>query len=275
MAHAFQQDGFSLPDGQAGVVAPVVSAGFRVGFTRALNDCSSVTVGYTNFHSHATDTLSAADGGNISSLVLHPGTAEAGSTGSLVDAAYDVDFQLVDVDYRRLFACGPCYFLNYDFGLRYGNLRQLFRQNGDFGIEGDSIQTNTGVRFQGFGGKFGVDGERRIGASRLSIYGKSFISVLFGTFKSNYSQADSTTAIVEASSNWDDNRVVPIIEYEVGIRWTSCNGRWRLSTGFYAAYWFNTITTPQYVQAVQNANFVHLGETTTFDGLVSRLEFCY
>jgi hypothetical protein len=99
--------------------------------------------------------------------------------------------------------------------------------------------------------------------------------VLFGQFRSDLTQQDTTNSIVQATSSWNDRRVVPILEYEIGLRWTSSNLRWRLSAGYYTAFWFNTITTPQYVQAVQTSNFVHLGDTITFDGLVTRLEYCF
>jgi len=42
--------------------------------------------------------------------------------------------------------------------------------------------------------------------------GKSFLSVLFGEFRSQYTQFDVTTSTTEASSHWLDNRVLPILE---------------------------------------------------------------
>ena len=275
MAYAVQQDGNGPPGGRVGVVDPVFSGGFRVGFSKALEDCSSIVFGYTNFQSHAFDTIAAPRGGSVSSLVLEPGPPVANSTNSLVTAGYDIDFQLADVDYRRLLSYGPCHDLDFTLGLRYGNLRQFFQQTGNFTPQGDTIHTNTNIRFEGLGLKTGLDGERRIANTNLSVYGKSFISVLFGEFNADYSQLDRTDATVQAASRWNDERALPILEFEIGIRWTSPNGRWRSSTGYYTAYWFNTVATPQYVQAVQTSNFVHLGETITFDGIVSRLEYCY
>lgn len=275
MVHAIQLNGDDQPVGSVGVANPVFSGGFRLGFNKALDECSSIAVNYTNFRSHVANTLEAPEGGSVASLVLNPFSSVANSTSSLVTAGYDIDFQLADVDYRRLISYGPCHDLNYTIGVRYGTLRQNFQQSGDFTQPGDVIQTNTSVNFEGIGLKTGLDGERRIGGTQLSVYGKSFISVLFGKFNSNFTQFDSTNTSVQANSSWVDERAVPILEFEVGIRWTSRNGRWRSSTGYYTGYWFNTIDTPQFVQAAQTSNFVHLGETVTFDGFVSRLEFCY
>ena len=96
---------------------------------------------------------------------------------------------------------------------------------------------------------------------------------MFGEFKSDYRQLNTTTTIVQAASNWQDNRVVPILEYEVGFHWTSFSGRWQATAGYYSAFWFNTISTGDFVRAVQTSDFLNLGQTIAFNGLVTRLEF--
>jgi hypothetical protein len=96
---------------------------------------------------------------------------------------------------------------------------------------------------------------------------------MFGDFKSNYQQLNTTTTIVQATSNWQDNRVVPILEYEVGFHWTSFSGRWQASAGYYSAFWFNTVSTGDFVRAVQTSDFLNLGQTIAFNGLVTRLEY--
>jgi hypothetical protein len=279
MSHAIQQSTLGgpgpVPDGRVGVVDPLFTTGFRTGFVKAIDDRSSVGMTYTNYHSHATDTLPAANepGGTVSSLVLHPNSLAAGSTSSQVSAGYDIDFQLVDLDYRRLLAGGMLGAVNYTAGVRYAKLSQQFQQIGDFSPPAATLQTSTNITFEGVGFRTGFDGQRRIANSRLSAYAKGFISVLFGHFHSNYSQLDATTGSVEAASNWANDRVLPILDYEVGINWTSSNGRWVMATGYYTAFWFNAVTTPQFVPAVQTSNFANLGQTIAFDGLVSRLEF--
>lgn len=279
MAHAIQQNGVggpgTTPQGRVATVAPIFTPAFRVGFSRALGLCSSIGVSYANFYSHATDTEWAGSGvgDTIASLVLHPESINAGSTSSLVEAQLDVDFKLVDIDYRRLIwgTCNTA--VNYDIGLRYGKLGQFFNQVGQFAPPIGTMNTSTSIKFEGLGIKTGLDGLRQIGCSGVSVYGKGFVSVLFGDFNSAYTQLDTTTTIVQATSNWRDNRAVPILEYEVGVNWTSPGGCLRLSSGYYTAYWFNTITTGEYVQAVQYSDFVFLGQTTTFEGFVSRAEF--
>jgi hypothetical protein len=163
--------------------------------------------------------------------------------------------------------------INYSIGARYGKLNQNFLQIGDFTPPTGTIQTTSAIDFEGVGLRAGFDGEHRLGCSRFAGYGKLFMNVLFGEFQSTYQQLNTTTTEVQAFSTWDDRRVLPLLEYEVGLSWTSRRGHWRASAGYYTAFWFNTITTGQFVQAVQNADFVDVGETIAFNGLVTRLEF--
>ena len=279
VAHAMLQNGVggpgTTPDGRVGVVDSNYQPGIRVGGFYALDQCSSIGATFTNYQSHATDSLTANPdlGDTIASLVLHPASTNAGSTSSFVTASHDIDFRTVDADYRRLLAGGMRSALNYTIGARYGKLQQDFEQQGSFTPPLGNLQTNTSIKFEGAGLRTGFDGQRQIGNGRLSAYGKGFISVLFGQFNSNFIQQDTTSTIVQANSNWRDERVVPVLEYEVGASWTSCGGRLHVTAGYYTAFWFNTVTTSQYIQAVQTANYVNLGQTIAFDGFVSRLEY--
>jgi hypothetical protein len=281
MAHAIQQNGTggsgTTPEGRVGVVDQNYNSAYRVGFGVALGPCASIVTSYANYHSHATDSLSAPDvlGGTVGSLVLHPESLNAGSTSFLVDAFNDIDFQTVDVDYRRLLGGGYRYFVNYAVGVRYAKLVQEFGQIGEFAPPTGTIETTTDISFEGAGLRAGLDGEQRLGGTRLGVYGKGFINVLFGRFNSNYLQFDLTTDSIQSLSSWKDERVVPVLEYEVGLSWTSRGGHIRATAGYYTAFWFNAVTTPEYVQAVQYADFVNVGDTIAFDGLVSRLEFRY
>ena len=182
---------------------------------------------------------------------------------------------MADIDYRRLLSGGFSHALNYTVGLRYGNLNQQFQQTGDFAQPLGTLQTNTNIRFEGVGLRTGLDGMHQIGNSRLSFYGKTFISVLFGEVNASYTQVNTTTTDVLATSRWADVRPVPVLEYELGVKWISCNGNWRLNTGYYTAFWFNSVTTAQYIQAVQTSNFANVGQTVSFNGLVTRLEYCF
>jgi hypothetical protein len=279
IAHAIQQNGVggagTTPDGRVGVVDQAFTSAYSVGFGVALSPCASIDVSYIDFFSHNTDSLSPPQvlGGTVASLVLHPESEHEGSTNSIVNAQNDIDFKLVDIMYRRLLKAGPRFALNYAVGGRWARLDQGFDQIGEFASPTGTVDTFTDINFTGGGLRFGLDGMQRLGCTGFGVYGKGFLSLAFGQFESRYQEYNVTTESVLAQSSWQDQRVVPIIDYEVGVNWTSCNGHWRFSAGYYTAFWFNVISTPEYIQAVQTADFVDLGETVAFDGLVSRLEF--
>lgn len=279
MTHAFQQNGTggsgTVPDGSTGVLQPDFTSAYRAGFGVALGCYASINASFSRLDSNSTDVLAApaGTGRNVQSLVLHPNSINAGSTASLVNATLNIDYQLADIEYRRLWRANYKRAINYSVGVRYGKLQQGFLQIGDFAPPTGTIQTTTDITFEGIGLRAGLDGERRVGCSRFATYGKLYMNALFGQFQSTYTQLNTTTTVVQAFSTWNDRRVLPLLEYELGLNWTSRRGHWRASTGYYAGFWFNTITTGQFVQAVQTANFVDLGETISFNGFVTRLEF--
>ncbi len=279
LSHAIQQNGSggtgTVPAGTVGVLQPNFATAFRTGFGVAVGCNATIATNYSNFHSHTANQISApgGTGGTVNSLVLFPGTINTGSTSSLATAIYDIDYQLADLEYRRLLHGGCYHALNYVLGARYGKLQQQFSQTNNFAQPTGVVRAVTNINFEGVGLRAGLDGNRRLGDSLLALYGRTSINVLFGEVNSNYTQVDTTTTVVQAHSIWRDRRAVPILDYEIGLQWTSRNGHWRASTGYYTAFWFNTVSTGQYVQAVQNANFVNLGQTLSFNGLVSRVEY--
>ncbi len=250
---------------------------FRVGAGYALTDCSSITATYTQFQSHTTDFLGAPNGGaiptSVISSVLVPGTTNAGTVFSNVIGSSGIAFRTGDIMYSRLLAGGDNYYVNYDIGARYAHLEQGFSQTAQFAQAGGPMMTNTNIRYDGAGLRTGFDGRRRLGCGGFSCYGNGFLSVLFGDFNSNYTQTNPLASVNPlAANNWESARVMPILEYEVGVSWTSCGGCWRIGAGYYTAFWFNAVTNPQYIQSVQANNFVKVGDTITFTGLVAHAE---
>jgi hypothetical protein len=72
--------------------------------------------------------------------------------------------------------------------------------------------------------------------------------------------------------NWDDDRIVPMLDYELGVAWTNPQGNLRLSAGYMMSHWFNIVSTPVFVEAVQSDSYVNVNDTISFDGLVGRAE---
>ncbi|MCG8450074.1 MAG: hypothetical protein MI725_10920, partial [Pirellulales bacterium] len=135
LAHAQQQNGTggagTTPFGLIGVADPDYEPGFGVGVNCALTRCSSLAASYEHYESNTFHLLpiGAAPGNTIGSLVQHPGAGTISSAGPL-NAAYDIDYQLVDIKYRRLLFGDNCGWMNYSVGAKYGHLDQDFLQTG-------------------------------------------------------------------------------------------------------------------------------------------------
>lgn len=278
MAYGFQQNGIggagTVPNGSVGVLHPDYSSGFRVGGSAALDCYSSFVATFTTFDSPSASSLTAPAGvgGTVESLVLHPGSVNAGSTATSIAATYGINFKMATFDYRHLLIGSQCYAVNYSVGLAYGHLGQNFQSTGSFAPPIGVIQNTTAIHYDGGGLRYGLDFQRQLGRGGFSIYGKTFVDILFGEFDATYSQVNTTTTAVQALSSWRNDRVLPILETELGLAWTGRSQHVRISAGYYNAFWFNAVTTPQYVQAVQTANYTNLGQTIAFDGLVARLD---
>jgi hypothetical protein len=243
-------------------------SGFRTGFTRMFGDCASLGVTYTFFESDTSDSITTDVPYVIRSSVSHPSTWSATSDGLDATAEAGIDFDLVDLDFRNALLCGPRYSLNYVIGIRYAHLAQGFRSQ--FAVNGlETVVTD--IFFDGGGVRLGLDGERYLGNSRLMVYGRSAASFVVGQFDATYAQGQAYDASV-VDTGWDAGRIVPILDLELGIGWTSRNGRWRITGGYMISAWYNTVKTDEFIRAVRTNDFVGLGDTLTFDGATARIE---
>jgi hypothetical protein len=115
-------------------------------------------------------------------------------------------------------------------GARFAQLDQNFIQTGTFGGgQGGVIDTSTSVEFTGAGPMAGIDGARQIGATRFSVYGRSLVAAITGEFDSRYRMFNRSTAILLAESLWKDDRIMPMLDWELGVAWTSPQGHLRLA----------------------------------------------
>ena len=283
MAHAQQQNGIggagTVPFGEIGVADPPYDIGFRLGAEVRLAADAGVFASYTFFEGDATSSVVApvipGGGGAVGSLVHHPGAAITGSVGP-VDADYEISFQLGDVAYRKLLLRDCNQYVSVFGGARFAQLEQDFAQNGNFGGgQAGVINTLTDIEFVGAGPMAGIDGAYQIGVTRFSVYGKALVATLTGQFDSNYRMLNETTDSQLALAMWQDDRIVPMLDYELGVAWTSTQGHLRLAVGYMVSYWFNTVTTPVFVDAVQADNYVDVDDTVTFDGAVGRIEWIF
>jgi hypothetical protein len=277
VAYAVPIDGAIVPPAgpavQAGPVAvadPDYAAGFRIGGTCALDVCSSVGLSWARFQSSTNSVAGTTAPLVLRSLVLHPGTANAGADFLDARATSDVDFDLVDADYRAVWASDDLWALNYVVGVRYARLNQDF--NATYTSTGTVDTLLTKTSFDGVGLRLGLDGERHASSCGLLVYGRAAASFVAGDFRSRYLQGSDVDPVI-VDTTWKAGRVVTILDLELGAGWQSQCGRFRLTGGYLFSSWLNAIPTDQWIQAVQRNNFVGLGDNITFDGFTARATY--
>lgn len=280
VAYAVPIDGAILPPpvvpvqvGPTAVADPDFSVGFRLGFTCAFDDHSSVSLAYHRFQSSSTDVVGTTAPLALRSLVFHPGTANAGSDFLGASANLDVGFDLIDVDYRGTWFADKLWSVNYLVGARYAGLKQDFR--GVYSGTGTTDTLVTNMNFDGGGMRVGLDGMRFARNSGFLVYGKTSASFVAGELRGRYTQSSDVDPIV-ADTTWKAGRVLSILEMEIGVGWQSCDRRWRLTCGYMIASWLNAVPQNEWISAVQTNNFASLSNTMnpiTFDGFTTRVEY--
>lgn len=255
--------------GSTGIVDPGFDPGIRVGISRELHPLAHLVVTYARLESSATDAIAITAPDVIRSLVVHPGTTAADWNFNDAMAAYGIDFDHFDADYRGTLGCDEQYVLNYTIGGRWARLREDFHSRLSSGVRIEEIDSR--IKFDGGGIRIGLEGERRSRSCGLLVYARGAASLIAGKFHATYQQDDSIDGTV-VNMSWAADRVVPILEAELGLGWTSPRGYLRLTAGYMFTAWYNTVKTDEFIQAVQSAGFIGLGNALTFDGLVARVE---
>jgi hypothetical protein len=258
----------AVPTGPLGMGDPEHESGFRIGFDICLDEDSSIRTTYHFYESSVADEITPPPGDVIRALTTHPNTLNAFADSNAASSVYDIDFDIVDIDYRHLLIGGCNYGINYSVGARYAKLKQDFDAN--YIING-ATNVNTDIDFDGIGPRIGLDAERLIGRGFL-VYTRSAANFLVGDFSANYRQTN-IFAGTQANTRFEDDRVVPILEFEAGVGWQSCSGCFSVRAGYYVAGWFNTLTTPTFIDAVQANDYSEADETLTFDGVTVRAEW--
>ena len=251
--------------GRVGVVDPDYEAGFEFGATLAVNAMTSIVANLVMLDTNTSNRLETAPPDVIRSLVSHPSSGSASTDFLSSQADLDLQMDIVDVGMRHLFVGGQVFAVNYTVGARYARLEQsfdaLFRNNGQ-------EQVSTNIDFDGGGIRLGLDAERRACGRPWWLYARSAASFVAGKFQANYFQGQSFDPEV-VDTRWEAGRVVPMLDLELGGGWVGPGGRMRLSAGYLFSAWFNTVMTQDFIHSVQQNNFLDLGDTLTFDGLVA------
>jgi hypothetical protein len=252
-----------------GELLPTYTGGIRGGLMVALDECNSIGVNYLHFENHLYDQIST-DIYQIRSLVSQPSTWLSNETSdwSTAAAQQHIILDVAEVNYKWTMYNDSYTTLSVLTAGRYGSFVQRF------GVEfaGNGTEdVNTNIHFEGGGMRLGLEC-LETGKLGFSFYGRGSFSCLAGSFRSSYVQSESFAGTV-VDTGYRDQRLVPIIDLEAGVSWTSPGEHVRLSCGFLMSSWFNVIKTTDLIQAVQQNNFDNIGSSTmTFDGLTARVE---
>jgi hypothetical protein len=262
----------AIPIGPVGVLDQDYSTGFRAGFSHCLDECTSLVATYSHFESSTFNFIDTNPTPALRGLLLHPATANAAADFLTASANYDIDFELVDIDYRSVLFAGDCYAVNYSVGARYAHLDQDMQVV--YTNAGTTDTVITDIDFDGAGIRVGLDAERHSGHHGFLCYGKAFASFVGGEFRADYDHGDTVDpSIVDTA--FRAGRLVTMLDLELGVGWQSRCGHYRLTTGYVVSAWLNTVNTDEWVDAVRNNNFVGLDDRMSFDGLTARAEYRY
>lgn len=278
-----------IPAGPMATVEPSADAGIRGGVRYALNEASSLSAQYTWFETGSTDAIEApnamANGlvpagmPALGALTVLPGTFDPMTARSgRADAAYDIQMQMIDLDYRWILGARPRYAVNGLVGASYGRLEQRLQvtqaQNDqNFPGTNSPLMVASNVNIEGGGIRLGLDGTALIGSCGLELYGQGVATILVGNVRGRFSQMSPAQApAVNAVLEFKERRTVPILQAAAGIAWTSASGHFRVKTGYQYMAWLNSLPMRDFIQAVQTQGFSDAGDTTSFDGFVVRVE---
>ncbi len=259
------------PTGPLGIANIGEHLGYRVGFSVARTNCSSILVSYARWDGE-TNTLINATGANVlNSNVLHPSVATTGANSLNATARQLANFQVVDAALRRVYRASDAGVLNWSAGLRYGNLEQGLTHSQPISIPVGIRTATTDIDFDGFGILGGLDGERRSNHSGLLVYGRVVGSLLAGDWKANY-QENNQFGTNPIANRYTDFRISPVVDSELGFGWQSRKGCVKITTGYLFNTWFNAVTNRDYIQSVRTGNLLNMDDNLTFSGLTFRSE---
>jgi hypothetical protein len=272
---------------------PYFDAGFRLSAARALGDCAAIGVSYMYFDTSVNTTLLATDNPQslappasfVRSLIMHPSVPApyVGILGESAEARQSLRVQLGDIDYKASLVSGPRYCANALVGVRFASLDQHFDSAVTTGASspapppsGFSELMYTNVRFEGAGLRLGFEGERQSPSNGFLVYGKGAASFVAGTFRAEYSEFNVDSPYL-VDTQWKANRMVTMLDFELGAGWASEDGAIRVTGGWMVSAWYNTVKPANYIHAVQTNNLSVLDSPTqnvlAFDGLVFRVEW--
>ncbi len=262
------------PVGGVGTLDSDYEIGFRAGGIFVIDNMAAVIGTYTRWEGDTTGAVTTVAPNVIRSLVTAPGLPNTAPNSLSAQAEYNIKMQIVDLDYRREVWRRTNISLDGIVGARYAQLNQEFSVDQVFGPVTTTVATD--IDFTGIGLRVGGEGETRPFGGGFLLYGRALLDVLFGKFDANFTQSN-TLPQTQAFITLEEDRTVPIAELELGVGYSQpvYGVLVRATAGYHFSAWFNAVTTGEFINAVQDGNYLDATDTLTFDGIVGRLEVVF
>lgn len=241
---------------------------YRVGFFKQCGDCCDIGATFWMFESEEDERASPTIGTDVIFPALlfptisniTPGCNDATSTSAR--ASLGIDFDRFNIDYRC--RCDwTCFQLDWLVGFGYGKLEQDLTAIYDEGfVRADSD-------LHGYGVRLGGGATYNMGCFRG--YTHTDLTLLAANLKARYRNVDTFDGGV-ADYEQDLDRIVPVLDLEVGVAYDVCRNT-TLKVGYIYSIWWNVVTTPSFIEDVQKGDITgNSGDTLTFDGVFARIE---
>jgi hypothetical protein len=269
---------FPIQVSRVGVLDHDFSSGFATGFAVCLDACSELGVTYTWWDAATSDQIQVTDEyldpPQIVPMLMHPATQNAISGSYAAGARFEIDFDLVFVDFRRLLVNDCSNVFGYTFGVGWAGMEQNLgvRYADDLEQPVEEVVVATDIDFTAVGMHMGLEAERHF-CCRIPamMYTKGFASLLAGEFEASYLQSE-VASMPAVNTIFKADRLVPKFDLELGMGLSTPKGCMRATIGYVFSAWCNMIKNEDWIRAVQTNNFKDLGDTITFDGLIARIE---
>lgn len=259
---------FGSPLGRAEQIDWDYESGYKVGIGKYFGDGShGLFVNYSHFEANEADDATRATGpGTIRPLLTFaiPATCDGvSSTSARADAS--INFDRVEIDYKQFFS-NECWKFDWLVGLAYGQLNQDVSAQ----YENDIVRVASDAF--GWGARVGAGAE--YGSGNVRGYGHADFTLLASNVDARFQQVNVLDGEVVHYSQ-DLDRIIPVLDLELGIA-VDLTRHLSLRTGYVYSMWFNVITVPDWVAAVQAGDITgSVEDTVTFDGVFARLEFVW
>lgn len=263
---------FSVPRGPVAVVSPQFKHGIRTGTGVSLSDGNWVVGTFTYFRTERDSSTRAPDGFVLHNYLAFPNTANSAVDSLTASANYRMQLMIGDIDYKCAIVSNDSLTLNWIAGARYAHLDQDLLAT--FQVAGTST-VDSHISFDGFGPRIGLEGQYRL---KCGFYGyaNGTADLLVGQFRGSAEQRNVFVGLV-GDTSVTANRLVPVLEMEIGAGWQTSCGRLRASAGYYVGSWHNTMTITSLHGGIGNKNFTTNGnnfrDSMVFDGVVLKFEF--